>query len=192
MSLGQLLGEYVAPETVNDVECESCNKVASHMKTLTFTKLPPCLAIHVSRTSWSNGQLMKRQDFVHFPESLSMAPYSFIQPSLGSNCSTPWGSTMSLYSASLANATPTNESVQFGSPFTSFGGMFPRNLYRLLAVVVHGGDGANSGHFVTYRRGSLRNYHKWYYTSDHFVKEVSIEEVLASPAYMLFYDRSRN
>lgn len=32
---------------------------------------------------------------------------------------------------------------------------------------------------------------RWYYTSDHFVKEVSIEEVLASPAYMLFYDRSR-
>ena len=108
-----------------------------------------------------------------------MAPYSFIQPSLGSNCSTPWGSTMSLYSASLANATPTNESgelqwgifkllktiflkisVQFGSPFSSFGGMFPRNLYRLLAVVVHGGDGASSGHFITYRRGSLRNYHK--------------------------------
>ncbi|CRK93156.1 CLUMA_CG006475, isoform A [Clunio marinus] len=191
LSLGQLLGEYVAPETVNDVECESCNKIANHTKTLTFTKLPPCLAIHIVRTSWSNGQTTKRNDFVHFPESLSMAPYSFIQPSLGSNCSTPWGSTMSLYSASLANATPTNENVPFGSPFTSFG-MFPRNLYRLLAVVVHGGDGANTGHFITYRRGSLRNYHKWYYTSDHFVKEVSIEEVLASPAYMLFYDRSQS
>lgn len=121
LSLGQLLGEYVAPETVNDVECESCNKISNHTKTLTFTKLPPCLAIHVSRSSWNNGQLFKRQDFVHFPESLSMAPYSFIQPSLGSNCSTPWGSTMSLYSASLANATPTNENMQFGSPFSSFG-----------------------------------------------------------------------
>lgn len=159
LSLGNLLTEYVAPETVTDVECESCNKISNHQKTLTFTKLPPCLAIHISRTCWMNGMLAKRQDFVHFSESLSMAPYSFIQPSLGSNCSTPWGSTMSLYSASLANATPTNENIQFGSPF-SFGGMFPRNLYRLLAVVVHGGDGANSGHFITYRRGSLRNYHK--------------------------------
>jgi len=190
LSLGQLLGEYVAPETVNDVECENCNVIASHMKTLTFTKLPPCLSIHIARTRWNEGQVSKRQDYVHFPESLSMAPYSFIQPSLGSNCSTPWGSTMSLYSASLANQTPTNENTPFGSPFTSFGGMFPRNLYRLLAVVVHGGDGANTGHFITYRRGSMRNYHKWYYTSDHFVKEVSIEEVLSSKAYMLFYDRS--
>lgn len=45
--------------------------------------------------------------------------------------------------------------------FILFCSMFPRNLYRLLAVVVHGGDAANSGHFITYRRGSLRNYHKY-------------------------------
>ncbi len=71
--------------------------------------------------------------------------------------------------------------------------MFPRNLYRLLAILVHSGN-ANTGHFVTYRRGSLRNSHKWYYCSDHIVKEVSIDEVLSVPAYMLFYDRgtSRN
>jgi ubiquitin carboxyl-terminal hydrolase 30 len=190
LSLGQLLSEYVAPETLNDVECESCNQISNHSKTLTFTKLPPCLAIHISRSHWSNG-CVKKHDFVHFPESLSMAPYSFIQPSMSSQCSTPWGSTMSLYSASLANMTPTNENIQFGSPFATFG-TFPRNLYRLLAVIVHGGDRASGGHFITYRRGSLRNYHKWYLTSDHLVKEVSIEEVLSSPAYMLFYDRSHN
>ncbi|XP_070495803.1 ubiquitin carboxyl-terminal hydrolase 30 homolog [Chironomus tepperi] len=190
LSLGQLLSDYVSPETLNDVECESCNQISNHNKTITFTKLPPCLAIHISRTSWSNGYATKRNDFIHFPESLSMAPYSFIQPSL-SQCSTPWGSTMSLYSASLANMTPTNENMQFGSPFSTLGG-FPRNLYRLLAVVVHAGDAANGGHFITYRRGSLRSYHKWYLTSDHLVKEVSIEEVLSAPAYMLFYDRSNN
>lgn len=30
---------------------------------------------------------------------------------------------------------------------------------------------------------------RWYYTSDTVVKEVTIEEVLSTPAYMLFYDR---
>lgn len=90
----------------------------------------------------------------------------------------------------------------------TFGSMFPRNLYRLLAVVVHSGE-ANSGHFVTYRRGALRNSHRflnsqliefciscfyfffsrWYYTSDTVVKEVSIDEVLSVSAYLLFYDR---
>lgn len=46
-----------------------------------------------------------------------------------------------------------------GAGGEGFGAMFPKNLYRLLAVVVHSGE-ANSGHFVTYRRGSLRNAHR--------------------------------
>lgn len=43
LSLGQLLGEYVQPEIVTDVECESCNQISNHNKIITFTKLPPCL-----------------------------------------------------------------------------------------------------------------------------------------------------
>lgn len=81
-----------------------------------------------------------------------MAPYSFIQPSL-SQASTPWGSQISLLSSSM----PMNGRDSFSS--YTFGSMFPRNLYRLLAVVVHSGE-ANSGHFVTYRRGALRNSHR--------------------------------
>lgn len=116
--------------------------------------MPACLCIHISRNQWlPSGHAYKRQDYVHFPESLSMAPYSFVQPGL-STTNTPFGSTLSLYSASMTN---TSEGFNFGS--YSFGGMFPRNLYRLLAVVVHSGD-ANSGHFVTYRRGAMRNSHK--------------------------------
>lgn len=104
-----------------------------------------------------------------------MAPYSFIQPSLSQvnflfrpfrlvkhdnrhdhlcfKASTPWGSTVSLLSSSL----PMNGRDSFSS--YTFGAMFPRNLYRLLAVVVHTGE-ANRGHFVTYRRGALRNSHR--------------------------------
>lgn len=57
------------------------------------------------------------------------------------------------------NATPTAESFGSNNPFGTLGAMFPKNLYRLLAVVVHSGE-ANSGHFVTYRRGALRNSHR--------------------------------
>lgn len=46
LSLGQLLSEYVQPEVVTDVECESCNQISNHNKTITFTKLPPCLVSH--------------------------------------------------------------------------------------------------------------------------------------------------
>lgn len=72
--------------------------------------------------------------------------------------STPWGSTMSLLSSSLQLNTAGLSANDSFSTY-NFGGMFPRNLYRLLAVVVHAGE-ANGGHFITYRRGALRNAHK--------------------------------
>ncbi|XP_034489514.1 ubiquitin carboxyl-terminal hydrolase 30 homolog [Drosophila innubila] len=184
LSLGHLLSEYITSEDLSDVKCDSCNETTMHTKSVTFAKLPACLCIHIARTVWlPTGQVCKRQDYVHFPESLSMAPYSFVQPHLNSQAGTPWGSTMSLYSSSL----PMNGA---GAGGEGFGAMFPKNLYRLLAVVVHSGE-ANSGHFVTYRRGSLRNAHRWFYTSDTIVREVSIDEVLSVPAYLLFYDRGQ-
>ncbi|XP_037936400.1 ubiquitin carboxyl-terminal hydrolase 30 homolog [Teleopsis dalmanni] len=186
LSLGHLLSEYITSEDLTDVNCESCNETTNHTKSITFAKLPACICIHIARTIWlPTGQICKRQDYVHFPESLSMAPYSFVQPHLNSQAGTPWGSTLSLFSSSL----PTNNFAGFNENIGAFGTMFPRNLYRLLAVVVHSGE-ANTGHFVTYRRGALRNAHRWFYTSDTIVREVTIEEVLSVPAYLLFYDRS--
>ncbi|KAH8266844.1 ubiquitin carboxyl-terminal hydrolase 30 homolog [Drosophila bipectinata] len=186
LSLGHLLSDYITSEDLSDVKCDSCNETTTHTKSVTFAKLPACLCIHIARTVWlPTGQVCKRQDYVHFPESLSMAPYSFVQPHLNSQAGTPWGSTMSLYSSSL----PMNNGVGVGGG-EGFGTMFPKNLYRLLAVVVHSGE-ANSGHFVTYRRGSLRNAHRWFYTSDTIVREVSIDEVLSVPAYLLYYDRGQ-
>ncbi|XP_053678172.1 ubiquitin carboxyl-terminal hydrolase 30 homolog [Anopheles nili] len=205
LGIGNLLSDFIQPETLDAVQCDSCHQTVTHTKTLTFSKLPACLCIHIARTTWhASGRVHKRLDSVHFPETLSMAPYSFVQPGLNSNISTPWGSTTSLYSAGLMSmvqndpggldamggsgggAGDTPSSTSFGS--YTFGAMFPRNLYRLLAVIVHSGE-ANAGHFVTYRRGALRNSYKWYYTSDTVVREVPIEEVLNSSAYMLFYDR---
>lgn len=68
---------------------------------------------------------------------------------------------MSLFSSSLPmNSMGAGGVGGVGESYgTGFGTMFPRNLYRLLAVVVHSGE-ANSGHFVTYRRGALRNGHR--------------------------------
>lgn len=67
---------------------------------------------------------------------------------------------MSLLSSSLQlNTAGLSNSDSFSSSPYTFGGMFPRNLYRLLAVVVHTGE-ANGGHFITYRRGALRNSHR--------------------------------
>lgn len=60
-------------------------------------------------------------------------------------------------------------------------------LYQLCAVIVHLGGGFNSsGHFITYRRvnGSM-----WLQISDSKVLPCTINHVLATSAYLLFYER---
>ncbi|CAG5118225.1 unnamed protein product [Candidula unifasciata] len=69
--------------------------------------------------------------------------------------------------------------------------------YRLAAVVCHLGD-IQLGHFVAYRRGvhaggDVRGGGdlgaKWWLTSDSAVQRVSLQQVLSSEAYMLFYEK---
>ncbi|KAJ8530744.1 hypothetical protein K7X08_023625 [Anisodus acutangulus] len=67
--------------------------------------------------------------------------------------------------------------------------------YRLVGVVEHSGT-MRGGHYVAYVRGGPKiagkdkdaeNY-VWYYASDAYVREVPLEEVLRSEAYILFYE----
>ncbi|XP_066871281.1 ubiquitin carboxyl-terminal hydrolase 30 isoform X6 [Kogia breviceps] len=67
-------------------------------------------------------------------------------------------------------------------------------LFQLVAVVVHHGD-MHSGHFVTYRRSPpsaknpLSTSNQWLWISDDTVRKASLQEVLSSSAYLLFYER---
>lgn len=69
-------------------------------------------------------------------------------------------------------------------------------LFQLTAVLVHHGD-MHSGHFVTYRRSpcsarpSSPFSSQWLWVSDDSVRKASLQEVLSSNAYMLFYERVR-
>ena len=75
------------------------------------------------------------------------------------------------------------------------------NNYSLRAVVVHLGA-IDSGHYVTYRRepetllipseANQNSKHRWFYTSDSVIREVSIDEVLNTNPYMLFYERTQS
>lgn len=69
-------------------------------------------------------------------------------------------------------------------------------LFQLTAVLVHHGD-MHSGHFVTYRRSPSSTHSsapfssQWLWVSDDSVRKASLQEVLSSNAYMLFYERVR-
>ncbi|KAK4406123.1 Ubiquitin carboxyl-terminal hydrolase 2 [Sesamum angolense] len=61
-------------------------------------------------------------------------------------------------------------------------------IYRLVGVVEHTGS-MRGGHYIAYVRGT-KNFGEcvWYHASDAYVREASLEEVLRSEAYVLFYE----
>lgn len=62
-------------------------------------------------------------------------------------------------------------------------------IYSLYAVLVHSGRSASSGHYVSFVRAANG---LWYEMNDTKVRQVSIREVLAQEAYILFYTNASN
>lgn len=60
-------------------------------------------------------------------------------------------------------------------------------VYKLYAVVCHEGL-ANGGHYLSY----IRQRDNWYQCNDNVVRIVQFEDVLKSPAYLLFYHKEFN
>uniref|UniRef100_A0A1B6CF67 ubiquitinyl hydrolase 1 n=1 Tax=Clastoptera arizonana TaxID=38151 RepID=A0A1B6CF67_9HEMI len=180
-TLIQLLENYFKAEPVSGVVCDMCNQgqqpgqapiTTTSIKTLSIGKLPRCLCLHIPRTSMGPyGTPFKRQDFVDFPEFLTMDNYT-------TNNRLKQQMTMEKNHICL-DSTDRNLNIQNC-----------HHLYRLKAVIVHKGC-VERGHFVTYRRGPLHSNtrHRWYVTSDSEIKDSTLFEVLQSTPYMLFYEK---
>ena len=147
------------------------------MKRLLLLAPPPeLLVVHLKRFGGST-HAVKLGGHVDFPEVLDLAPYTAC-------AARPCGAE--------AEAPPTPEPAP-APP-----------LYRLAAVVVHAGSMAG-GHYIAYARygppqpfayargaGSLLEPPcgaLWAYASDNCVSDASLDVVLASEAYLLFYER---
>ncbi|XP_045498035.1 ubiquitin carboxyl-terminal hydrolase 30 homolog [Colias croceus] len=192
-SLAGLLRAFTSPEIVSGLRCGKCCPEAAadtpehaytkHIRTLSFGKLPACLCLHVSRVEWRGGGLSKRGEFVAFPETLCMAPYSTLPPKQSEGRPLVEGRVRS--GLALLNA---SGGAAGGGAGGAGGAAGERAQYSLAAVVVHVG-GPRSGHFATYRRGNGFESKRWWYTSDTLVHEVSLQEVLRCSAYLLFYER---
>ncbi|XP_074868788.1 ubiquitin carboxyl-terminal hydrolase 30 isoform X2 [Carettochelys insculpta] len=189
------------------------------VKQLKLGKLPQCLCIHLQRLSWSNkGMPLKRNEHVQFNEFLIMDIYKYHLPSHRSSQpdvrqkDNPWMSSetkdeSAVNASDLEQTCSTKSFFMNGtcspslltSPMTLPLAVAPDcsspvYLYRLMAVVVHHGD-MHSGHFVTYRRSPtspktpLSVSNQWLWISDDTVRKASLQEVLSSSAYLLFYER---
>ncbi|XP_057380249.1 ubiquitin carboxyl-terminal hydrolase 30 homolog [Daphnia carinata] len=76
-----LLKQFLAAETVGEVQCDSCslkNGKSVFLKQLSLGKLPQCLCLHIQRCDWTiTGQLTKRQDLVKFNEELNVGKFVY-------------------------------------------------------------------------------------------------------------------
>uniref|UniRef100_A0A3B3XSZ9 Ubiquitin carboxyl-terminal hydrolase n=1 Tax=Poecilia mexicana TaxID=48701 RepID=A0A3B3XSZ9_9TELE len=188
------------------------------VKQLKLGKLPQCLCIHLQRLTWSSeGTPIKRQEHVQFTEYLSMDRYkhnSSTQRSQRFTSAPKAIKTESLEDSTerlKANGTGPFSNGTCSSVFLLSPGLSPQladarisvspsssaeYLFQLTAVLVHHGD-MHSGHFVTYRRSppsacSASPFScQWLWVSDDSVRKASLQEVLSSNAYMLFYERVR-
>ncbi|XP_031846038.1 ubiquitin specific protease 30 [Nomia melanderi] len=164
-TLEELLTRFVTSEIVQDVLCDGCGMRCLAAKTLTLGKLPKCLCLHISRTTWSpTGTPIKRDDPVKFPQILTLDPYTFTETKKRNARGDP--------EATMLLATRTT--------------LLDKYKYQLRAVVEHRGP-VDSGHFVCYRHGNKPN--QWLYTSDNVVENISFIEVLCATPYLLFYER---
>ncbi|KAJ6656666.1 hypothetical protein lerEdw1_003553 [Lerista edwardsae] len=187
---------------------------ATFVKQLKLGKLPQCLCVHLQRLSWSShGVPLKRNEHVQFGEFLVLDLYKHRFPA--QRASPPDGPEPAPRSEEGAAPTAADAAPQ-GSPKPALvNGTCPPSLltspvafpclavpdcgspaylYRLMAVVVHHGD-MHSGHFVTYRRlpasskNPLAASPQWLWVSDDVVRRTTLQEVLSSSAYLLFYER---
>nr|XP_042708357.1 ubiquitin carboxyl-terminal hydrolase 30 isoform X3 [Chrysemys picta bellii] len=195
------------------------NQRTTFVKQLKLGKLPQCLCIHLQRLSWSDqGMPLKRHEHVQFNEFLIMDIYKYHLPVHKSSQhdlnqkGNPWMSSetkagSAVKASDLEQTCSTKSFFMNGtcspslltSPITFPLAVVsdcssPVYLYRLMAVVVHHGD-MHSGHFVTYRRSppspktALSVSNQWLWISDDTVRKASLQEVLSSSAYLLFYER---
>ncbi|KAL7574245.1 hypothetical protein ACA910_012500 [Epithemia clementina (nom. ined.)] len=155
-------------------------------KCLFLTRLPPVLCLHVQRRYYDaqTARLSKTTQPVLFDEYLNVAPYCAYTTSLSSNgpgspgCFQKHRAAAPSWIAGSPTTAITGPSAHIGTQRQIY--------YRLMAVLEHFG-GANSGHYVCYRRSPTG---EWWYVSDNIVRQVSWQRVRQCQAYMLFYENS--
>eukprot|EP00522_Entomoneis_paludosa_P003352 CAMPEP_0172472768 /NCGR_PEP_ID=MMETSP1065-20121228/68514_1 /TAXON_ID=265537 /ORGANISM="Amphiprora paludosa, Strain CCMP125" /LENGTH=817 /DNA_ID=CAMNT_0013230931 /DNA_START=44 /DNA_END=2497 /DNA_ORIENTATION=+ len=157
-------------------------------KCLFLTRLPPVFCLHVQRRYYDQqtGRLSKTNQPVLFNEYLNVAPYcaytSFRDQATFQRSNIPVNLSSAPSWAAGKSTMNEKEPQQTDSVLRAQ----HQILYRLSAVLEHRG-GANSGHYVCYRRSKNGG---WCFVSDNEVRRVSWYTVQQCQAYMIFYENS--
>lgn len=177
-------------------------------------KLPIVASFHLKRFEHSNRQHKKISTFVSFPLYLDMSPFRASRRSRSGNSSgtnnysnnnsnsnnnnkdTDTISTSTEINTNLDTNTKssiTDKNKQTDNTNTGADNNADKNInsnpnsdsYCLFAVVNHSGT-IETGHYTAYIR-QCRD--QWFKCDDHLITRASVQEVLQSEGYLLFYHR---
>ncbi|KAK3283562.1 hypothetical protein CYMTET_8744 [Cymbomonas tetramitiformis] len=171
-SMEECLASHTSSEELTGDEqyyCERCGK-GSARRQVRFASLPQVLCLHLKRFQWGSKGRGKVDVQVDFPlRGLDMSPYM-----RGSSCvSSSQGSTEG------ESANDEQRSAE--------GVGRTRTAYDLVAMVVHHGKYAGSGHYTSYAYSSENRI--WLEYNDNRVREVNARDVCVAKGYLFFYLR---
>ncbi|CAL1286053.1 unnamed protein product [Larinioides sclopetarius] len=160
-SLVDCLRRYTRPESLHCTHCSHCQAYDSTMKQLTIKKLPVVACFHLKRLAAPNsGQKVCNKNTTHVMFPEFLDMSPFMSTTCGERNNLPNGA----HSRDLHNS---------------------ENVFSLFAVVSHRGDQAG-GHYISYIR---QHRDRWYLCDDDAIMKSSLNDVLESEGYLLFYHK---
>lgn len=178
------------------IKCSKCQSYQESTKQLSMKKLPIVASFHLKRFEHSNRLHKKISTFISFPLYLDMSPFKASRRATNgtSNSTAPSESTAKVSTNSLnnSNSTANNNSSSSSSSNEQQNTSSAKNedddensKYCLFAVVNHSGT-IETGHYTAYIR-QCRD--QWFKCDDHLITRASVQEVLQSEGYLLFYHK---
>lgn len=144
------------------IKCSKCQSYQESTKQLSMKKLPIVASFHMKRFEHSNRFHKKISTFISFPLYLDMSPFKSTRNGNGSRNGNTGG-----------DVEEDDDAEE------------EENQYCLFAVVNHSGT-IETGHYTSFIR-QCRD--QWFKCDDHLITRASVQEVLQSEGYLLFYHR---
>lgn len=172
--VSEALGRFSRPEALDSgYKCEQCGKVGRATKQSQLASVPPILTLHLKRFRY--GDTMAK---------------------LGDNSQSRRSGRSELSQLIDLGGKSGSAKIEGHSKFKQIFDLkpyltkqlqdeHPKMFCRLFAVVVHAGKNSHSGHYIAYVRHVTKN--EWWKMDDARVTKVSLADVMAADAYMLFY-----
>ncbi|XP_077590561.1 ubiquitin carboxyl-terminal hydrolase 22-like isoform X5 [Stigmatopora nigra] len=165
-TLTDCLRRFTRPEHLGSsakIKCGSCHSYQESTKQLTMKKLPIVACFHLKRFEHSAKLRRKITTYVSFPLELDMTPFM----------------------ASSKESRMNGQYQQTVDVLNNDNNCLCMSRYSLFAVVNHQGT-LESGHYTSFIR---QHKDQWFKCDDAIITKASIQDVLDSEGYLLFYHK---